>query len=243
MLKIVKRLAARLPQQWQTELKRIRFKRQIKKNVFLTHEPEYRRLDEWIRPGDWVIDVGANVGHYTKRFSELAGPQGRVIAFEPVPTTFSLLASNTQLFAHSNVSLVNAAVSDKLDIVGMSIPAFATKLDNFYEAHISPASGAELSVLVVSIDSLGIDRPVALVKIDAEGHEVFVLAGMRELINRWHPVLVVETGSREVIVGLEALGYVAEKLPDSPNVVFRPRTGLTRASSMAGKASLSGSGY
>ena len=125
---LLKKISAQLPHQWQSELKRIYFGRQINNGTFVTDEPEYKILHNFISPGDWVIDIGANVGHYTKRFSELVGVNGRVLAFEPVPTTFSLLSANVQKFAHQNVSLINAAVSDKLDVVGMSIPKFATGL-------------------------------------------------------------------------------------------------------------------
>ena len=129
---MLKRIAARLPSRWQTELKRIHFARQINRGAFVTDEPEYEVLDRYVKRGDWVIDIGANVGHYTKRFSELVGPQGRIIAFEPVPTTFSILAANVELFACSNVSLINAAVSDHVDVVGMEIPTFSAGLANYY---------------------------------------------------------------------------------------------------------------
>ncbi len=219
---LLKQLAARLPHRWQTELKRIHFGRQINKGSFVTNEPEYKLLADLISPGDWVVDIGANVGHYTKRFCELVGANGRVVAFEPVPTTFALLSANIQLFAHPNVSLINAAVSDKLDVVGMSIPQFSTGLTNYYEAHLTSAAESALSVLTLSLDSLCIKQHVALVKIDAEGHEAFVLSGMRKLIEVSHPVLIVETSSKEVIANLMALGYVPEKLPNSPNVLFKP---------------------
>jgi len=219
---LLKQLAAHLPHRWQTELKRIYFARQINKGSFLTDEPEYKLLHNLIKPGDWVVDIGANVGHYTKRFSELVGAQGRVIAFEPVPTTFSLLSANVLLFAYPNVSLINSAVSDKFDVVGMSMPKFSTGLTNFYEAHLSSASDSALSVLTMSLDSLCMNQNIALVKIDVEGHEAFVLAGMRKLIEASHPVLIVETGSKDVIDDLTALGYVPEKLKASPNVLFKP---------------------
>lgn len=95
---MLKRIAARLPNRWLSELKRIHFGRQIAKGTFESSEPEYRLLPDLIAPGDWVIDIGANVGHYTKAFSERVGARGRVIAFEPVPTTFALLAANVQCF-------------------------------------------------------------------------------------------------------------------------------------------------
>jgi len=219
---LVRRIAARLPNEWQTELKRIYFRRQIRQDRFTTEEPEFAILSSLIHAGDWVVDIGANVGHYTKRFSELVGPRGRVIAFEPVPTTFSLLSANSQLFAHANVSLINAAVSDKLDVVGMAMPKFPTGLTNYYEAHVSPATESSLAVLTVSLDSLCVGQPIALVKIDAEGHEAFVLSGMRKVIAASRPILLVETGSDKVIADLSSLGYTPEKFPNSPNVLFRP---------------------
>ncbi len=222
-MRLLKKFAAKLPAGLQTELKRIYFRWQIKKGKFYTWEPEYGILDEFIKPGDWVIDIGANVGHYTKRFSELVGEEGRVIAFEPIPITFSLLSANIQLFPYTNVTLINAALSDKLDVVGMSIPEFSTGLTNYYQAHLSADLDCPLSVLIMSLDSLDIKRNVSLVKIDAEGHEVSVLAGMKKLIETFHPVLVVETGSNQIIADLEALGYVSEKLAGSPNVLFRPQ--------------------
>ena len=219
---LLKKIAAKLPHQWQTGLKRIFFNRQIRKGAFESDEPEYQILDNFIKSGDWVLDIGANVGHYTKRFSELVGKRGRVIAFEPVPTTFSLLSANIQLFNYPNVTLLNAAVSDKLDVVGMSMPKFDSGLSNYYMAHISAPADSELSVLTLSIDALNINQQISLVKIDAEGHEAFVVSGMKKLIEKYHPVLIIETAEQEFIDSITSLGYVSERLIDSPNTLFKP---------------------
>jgi FkbM family methyltransferase len=223
-VRLLKQLAARLPKRWQTELKRIHFGRQINRGTFSTDEPEYQILPRLITPGDWVIDIGANVGHYAKRFSELVGEHGRVIAFEPVPVTFSLLSANAQLFAHPNVTLINAAVSDRLDAVGMSIPQFSTGLTNYYQAHLSFATDSALSVLTIPLDQLCIHQHIALVKIDAEGHESSVLSGMQNLLETHHPILIIETGSEAVIARLSMLGYVSERLRDSPNILCKAMT-------------------
>ena len=221
-MKLMKTVASQLPERWQTELKRLHFKRQIKKGTFITEEPEYNILDSFIKKGDWVIDIGANIGHYTKKFSELVGENGRVISFEPVPVTFSLLASNVQFFNHQNVTLINTAISDKTEIVGFSIPKFSTKLKNYYEAHIESLSTSSLSVLSISIDSLHMNQKITLVKIDTEGHELFVIEGMKNLIKESRPILIIETGSAEVINNLKSMGYMAEKLHNSPNILFKP---------------------
>jgi FkbM family methyltransferase len=218
----LKRLAARLPHRWQAELKRIHFGRQIDQNRFDTSEAEYRLLPELLHAGDWAIDVGANVGQYTKRFSDLVGPTGRVLAFEPVPATFALLAANAERFAHGNVSLFNAAVSDRMAVLGMAIPRFQTGLQNYYEAHLTPGAEAGVQVLTMNLDALAIAQRVALIKIDAEGHEAQVLAGMQRLIAESRPVLIVETGSVELIESLKRTGYTVERLAGSSNIVCRP---------------------
>lgn len=218
----LKRLLTLVPQDWQSELKRLYYSRQIRHGTFFTTEPEYALLDSFISPGNWIIDIGANVGHYTKRFSELTGPSGRVVAFEPVPETFTLLASNLIQAKCSNVTLINAAASDKSESVGMNIPNFKTGLKNFYEAHITANQGTiGLNVLALSIDSLAIPHKVSLVKIDAEGYELSVLTGMAELLLRDHPLLIVETENDEAVGLLSTFGYNGKRLHGSPNMLFR----------------------
>ena len=134
MFKILRKLASKLPLRYQQEMKRLRFARQIKKGGFLTDEPEFNMLNKWLNKGDNVLDVGANVGHYTTRFSHLVGATGRVIAFEPVPETFELLASNAARLSVRNVTLLNVAASEKSAVVGMNLPAFDTGMTNFYMA-------------------------------------------------------------------------------------------------------------
>ena len=102
---LLKRIAAKLPDRWQHELRRRHFQREIRRGIFYTAEKEYALLDTLIGQSDWVLDVGANVGHYAMRMSQLVGSSGRVIALEPVPDTFSLLAANVRLFECPNVSL------------------------------------------------------------------------------------------------------------------------------------------
>ena len=150
----------------------------------------------------------------------LVGPKGRVIAFEPIPTTFALLASNARYFAHDNVTLFNAAISDKTALCGMDIPKFSTGLANYYEAELTPSDQADTSVLSLSLDAFTFPSRIALIKIDAENHEYPVLQGMRILLLRDHPVLIVETGQQLVIDFLSTLCYSMLRLPNSPNILF-----------------------
>jgi len=166
-----------------------------------------------------VIDVGANVGHYAARLSQLVGKTGRVLAFEPVPHTFELLVSNIAVLGASNVSLFNVAVSSEPGTVGMSIPQFATGLANNYEAEIT-ALGGQFDVLAIALDGLRLPHRVSLIKIDVEGHELQALRGMQDLLRRDHPRLIVEGASEAVLAFLQALDYKFEAIPQSPNRVF-----------------------
>ena len=224
---MLKRLAALLPVSWQHELRRLFFRRQIRGRRFMSDEREFALLDSILQPGDWAIDIGANVGHYTMRMAELVGGSGRVIALEPAPDTFALLAANARFFAHANVSLLNVAASDRTTSVGIEVPRFSNGLANYYQARLT-ADPVDLQVLAFPVDALALPVTVKLVKIDVEGHELPVLLGMRGLLERDHPVLIVETWAPDTVSLLKDLGYVTERLPESSNLLCRQRrTGIS----------------
>ncbi len=219
MITLLKRASSRFPLRFQQELKRLHFGRQIRKGTFETDEAEYAKLGQWIKPGDWVFDVGANVGHYSSKLSELVGPHGRVFAFEPVPQTFEILAANMACCPLSNVTLFNVAASDVMTTVGMSIPQFETGLQNYYMASVTPGA-APLSVIAMPIDSVRFPSRISLAKIDVEGHELAALKGMENLLTRDRPVLIVEGQAQPVSDYLRSLGYGFSETPGSPNRVF-----------------------
>lgn len=215
----LKALSSRLPLRTQQKLKRWHFTHQLRTGQFITSEPEYRRLDDWVAPGDWVIDVGANVGHYTARLSRLVGPTGRVMAFEPVPETFEILASLISAAGAHNVSLFNIAASAEVGVAGVSLPRFTSGLTNYYMATLT-SGGGEFNVLTLPLDALMPPKPVSLVKIDVEGHELQALQGMQTLLRRDQPRLIVEGRSEDVAAFLTGLGYRFVELEGSPNRVF-----------------------
>lgn len=216
---VLKKLASYFPEKWQVELKRIHYTRAIRRDRFSPDEPEDKILESLICEGDFVFDVGANIGHYTKRFSDLVGTTGRVIAIEPIPTTFSLLSANTSLFRFSNVTLLNVAASSATEVIGFTIPFLPQGLKNYYMANIDREHG-ELKVLCMPVDSLSLEQKVSLVKIDVEGHELEAIKGMQELIRRDKPTMIVETRSEEVVNYICDFGYTWKRLENSPNVLF-----------------------
>lgn len=218
----IKALISHLPRAVQFELKRAYYLFQIRRGTFIPNEPEIAAIPSLVRPGDWTIDVGANVGYYTCQLARCVGPTGRVLAFEPIALTFELLAANVRALGTRNITLFNVAASSSAAVVGMDIPMFSeTGLDNLYQARLT--GRGEHTVLCLPIDGIPIPQPIRLVKIDAEGHDLEVLKGMESLIRRDRPVLIVEAADvGDIANWLRARGYTISKAPGSSNIFAKP---------------------
>jgi FkbM family methyltransferase len=188
---LIRKLASMLPCSLQEELRRIRFLHRARSDNFSPNEPEAEILERFVSTGDWVIDVGAIVGQYTLLLSRLVGPSGRVLAFEPMTTTAATLASvSARYAAWQNVSVFNLAASDNVGTFSFELPIDQAGLHNYERAQVN--ENGSLPVLGIPIDTLRIPNRVSLAKIDAEGHEIEILNGMRNTIERDLPVLIVE---------------------------------------------------
>ena len=75
-----------------------------------------------IRPGSVILDIGANVGLYSLLGSELVGPEGRILAFEPEPNTHAVLLKNLSANRIKNVTALPMALSDRNGMVELAVP-------------------------------------------------------------------------------------------------------------------------
>ena len=170
----------------------------------LSTEPDALRCRSLVKLGDCVIDVGANIGAYTRIFSEWVGPEGSVHSYEPLPETFSYLCNNVTKFGLANVAVHNAAVSSRPGEGKMHVPD-----RNFYQARLS--SDGDVPARLVRLDDEFSELiRVAFIKCDAEFHEREVIEGALALIER-DPWLI-ETWDDAVIQRMRELGYKATQL-------------------------------
>ena len=123
-LRFLRSAVARLPGGIQFEARRANYLRQIRRGTFVPQDEEVAEITRHLGAGDWVIDVGANVGRYACHMARCVGPSGRVLAFEPVAVSFALLTANMQAAGAGNVTLFNVALSSAAGIVGMTVPAY-----------------------------------------------------------------------------------------------------------------------
>lgn len=203
-----------------------------------SHEPDEQAfLTHLLRPGDSVIDVGANIGIYAL---PLAGLGARVSAFEPGSSARDALRLNVELnSAEERVRIFPFALGDR-DHDG----ALTTDLDG--ANHLLDAAGSDARVERVRVRTLdGVigghpewfeGHKVVALKIDAEGHDELVLRGAERLLEKDRPVVIVEIwdGGERIRQFLARLGYrVFLYQPDDRCLVEYPKAWSGQANFIA----------
>ncbi len=171
-------------------------------------EAQSRLFESVVGPGDAVLDLGAHFGYYTLLASLLVGGSGRVYSFEPDPRNAWYLRRHAFLNRCRNVSVEESAVFDRAGTIGFQPgPGSGT-------GHVS-ASG-DLEVRAVRLDDFVELRRIrpAVLKIDVEGAEGAVLAGAREVLLRYRPLIFLSTHEPQIHAAcerlLDACGYRVE---------------------------------
>jgi FkbM family methyltransferase len=179
---------------------------------------EIQLLRSFIKSGDTVIDVGANIGTHAVAFGNMVGPTGTVHAFEPQRRLFTMLAGNVALNALDWVICHRQAVGDRMGEI--HLPPLPPAEQPFNYAAVSlvaaNAAGADGTVgdkvPLVTLDSLELGT-CALLKVDVEGMNTVVLSGAQRLIAQCEPVIYCEldsaTGSKELEDFLKSIDYCA----------------------------------
>jgi FkbM family methyltransferase len=173
-------------------------------------EPEIQLFDQFVRPGDVVVEAGANIGSHTLWFSQRVGDAGVVHAFEPARHTFQLLCANLVANDCLNVRALQQAVG--ADSGQLVFPVLDPRMTwNFGGASAkTPWGGSTETVDLRSVDGLSLER-VDLLKADVEGFEIEVLQGAVRTLERCRPAVYVEINTHEIrndaVRLLESLGY------------------------------------
>ncbi len=171
-------------------------------------EGEVEVFRQTVRPGDWVLDVGANIGAHTLFFARHVGPEGRVLAFEPQRLVFQTLCANMALNSIANVWCYPQAVGEKAGQI--MVPCLDPAEENNFGGLALENCGHGEPVGVIAIDSLDLPR-CDFMKIDVEGTERAVLAGAVDTVVRFKPWLYVENDrhehSHELVHLIDGLGY------------------------------------
>jgi FkbM family methyltransferase len=219
--------------------------RRFVSNYFDTeYEPELVTwLQHTLAPGCVVIDAGAHIGYLSIVMARLVGGSGHVFAIEPALENVEYLSRNVRANCVQNVDILPVALAEQPGLASFNINGSSDSF-GFFE-HPNTATVSSRSVPVMSIDSIFSESSLArldLVKIDVEGGELEVLAGLRATLDRfprvpliveWFPAIYANRGlgldslPRE----LERLGYalsVLDAAGGGPSTVAAAREALGR---------------
>lgn len=151
-----------------------------------------------IKPGDVVLDVGANMGYYTSLIAKLAGPNGHVHAFEPTKHFVQALKRNVEENGFKNISIHEYGLSDRESELVIYINNSTASL------HMDPSvSGTfQETVRLFPLDgiapTLGLSR-LDFIKIDVDGHEPQFLRGAEETLRWFRPRILLEVNHTDYL--------------------------------------------
>lgn len=193
-----------------------------------------RLVHRLARPGWCVLDVGANAGYYALTCADLGGKSSDVHAFEPQPALAAALRDSVAR-NDAPVTVVEAACGAHN---GEAV-LYESRERNWASMatlrwHYFSVSDVARNVKLIRLDTYcelhNLD--VDLVKIDVEGHEADVLAGLERTLRRSRPHVVCETRvhdgrSRALFRRLDRLGYRAARIAEDGSTMhaFTPEPG------------------
>lgn len=147
-----------------------------------------------VEPGMTVVDVGANFGYYSLLMADLIGPAGHLLAVEPNPAAVTMLTRSLELNGFARRSAVISAAAGVREGIGrLFIPDGEPKNAMLVDDGAEAVGRASIAVPVRPLDALLSNTArVDFLKIDAEGAEEEVIAGLSETIARCRPRIVLE---------------------------------------------------
>jgi FkbM family methyltransferase len=157
---------------------------------FAPRRPTYERLINAVAPyvdrDGLVLDVGANIGFFTKTFGELLDFTGTVHLFEPIPHLVELCRETLAEVPY------NAVIHDfGLGDQDAELTIYQAANGNLgWNTVVAPKANPGMQPLLIQVrafDDIGIEGTPTFIKIDVEGAEYQVLKGMLGAIERWEP--------------------------------------------------------
>lgn len=156
---------------------------------------EAQLIKKLVRPGDQIIDVGANIGWNTVIFAKLTGEAGLVLAYEPDPRNFELLVNNIELnkIGKQTKAYQLALLDTNKDIELGTLPGCSTESRLRLE-HLDLKHFPLDKIIFTTVQGLTLDCALAkeselkedirLLKVDCPGSEINILHGAQQTLER-----------------------------------------------------------
>jgi len=162
---------------------------------------------EILKSGDTYVDVGANIGYHTLIARHHVGPQGVVHAVEPQPYNADRILENWRCNNFENITVHVAAAGSEPGFISLpQQPATGRSQLSLGQNESTPQLSFRVPVVRLSSVLASLNK-IRLLKIDVEGFEEQVLAGLGEEFSKIENVI------------LEILPVVLAKDPESFSVL------------------------
>jgi len=165
-------------------------------------------VDGLLSPGDTVLDIGANHGHFALAAAVRVGPAGSVMAFEPNPAAHARLLLHIELNRLAQVEPRTLALADEFGELTLHVPAINSGEATFGESPYDDVT--DVVCPVSTVDDLSLAGRVALMKIDVEGFETRVLAGAAGRIERDRPIVISEIVAPHLVRAGSSVGELRD---------------------------------
>lgn len=171
---------------------------------------EKNRIQDFLKKGDVVVDVGANIGLFSLILSDLVEESGKVYSFEPISLLHKKLNNNINLNGIRNVTTIERGIGDRESEIEIFLNPEQSGLSSVV---VKPGDKfVSQKIKLTTLDKYFITRKekISFIKIDTEGYEPRVLRGAKELINRDRPIIYIELGGDHQQTSIEALKILKE---------------------------------
>lgn len=211
-------------------------------SIFLlgSFEPSTSKaLTKLVRPGDCVIDVGANIGAHTLPLALKVGETGKVIAFEPTEYACLKLRQNVALnpILRERIDIHQFMLADHMEsnletTIYSSWPLNpSTALHALHGGRMMETTGASVVTLDYFAEVHSLSK-IDLIKIDVDGHEKAVIDGGKNTIIKFSPILVMELTAYTLAERGASLGELLELLKSLGYNLYNEKTGALLPSSL-----------
>ncbi len=174
------------------------------------YDEELNKVQNYIKNGDAVIDIGGNLGIYTLILSELVGVNGKVFTFEPSPENFNKLNRTISINKLSNVDSFDVGLGEEERKTILYYDSHQTGVSTIVHKMSSDAITEDIKLTTLDKFSEKIMEKISFIKIDTEGYEPQVLLGGKRFLLKDKPVICIELGGEYFESSLLALKILNE---------------------------------
>lgn len=163
-------------------------------------KPICRYMEQTLKPGNKVLDVGSNIGFLSLLSAHLVGPTGKVDAFEANPDVYNKLFENALINGFKNIiTCHNNAVFNEAKTLNFTWNSHRDGSGRIVSNNQANLAEKSCEVKSVVLDEMFGDQHIDFIKVDTEGAEPFVLNGAKQVISNNPKIHVIFEWNKEHI--------------------------------------------